>query len=114
MPPLAPALSPAFGLAVADFLGATLGPLPVFDDASVLPALSVFAESLADFLLFFGLSVSEAEEAELLVVLAVGNALVLGLRDGAFCFLFFLFDFSSAELLEEAELLELFFDFDES
>ena len=111
------AFSPALGLAVADFLGATFGPLPVFVEESALAALALLFELLpeADFLPFFGLSDSEADEAELLVVLVVGNAFVLGLRDGAFCFLLVLvlFDFSS-ELLEEAELLELFFDLEES
>lgn len=94
-----------------------MGPFPVFDEESVLATLAVLVElsPLADFLLFFGLSDSEADEAELLVVLVVGNAFVLGLRDGVFCFLLVLvlFDFSS-ELLEEAELLELFFDLEES
>ena len=109
------ALSPALGLAVADFLGATLGPLPVFEEESVLAALAVLLSLLADFLLFLGLSDSEADEAELLVALVAGNAFVLGLRDGALAFLLVLvlFDFSS-ELLEEAELLELFFDLEES
>ena len=111
---LAVAFSPALGLAVADFLGAILGPLPAFVEASALAALAALVELFcADFLLFFGLSDSEAEEAELLVVLVVGKAFVLGLRDGTFCFLFLFFDFSS-ELLEEAELLELFFDLEES
>ncbi len=103
---LAP-FSPAFGLAVADFLGATLGPpatLASFLAVATVPFLLPF---------FAGLSDSEAEEAELLVALAVGKALVLGLRDGTF--LVFFFDFSS-ELLEaeEAELLELFFESEES
>ena len=60
-----------------------------------------------------GLSDSEAEDAELLVALAVGKAFVLGLLDGAF--LAFFFDFSSELLVaEEAELFELFLDFEES
>ena len=110
------AFSPALGLAVADFLGAILGPLPAFADESALAALAeaLFELFCADFLLFFGLSDSEAEEAELLVVLVVGKAFVLGLRDGTFCFLFLFFDDFSSELLEEAELLELFFDLEES
>lgn len=62
---------------------------------------------------FLGLSDSEADEAELLVVLVTGAALVLGRLEGAF--LAFFLDFSS-ELLdaEEAELLELFLDLEES
>ena len=103
---LAP-FSPALGLAVADFLGAILG------GPALLSPLDPGAV-VADFLFFFGISDSEAEEAELLVVRVVGKALVLGLRDGTF--LAFFLDLSSAELLEdldEAELLELFLDLDE-
>lgn len=97
---LAP-FSPAFGFAVADFLGAIFGRL----------LLASFFELLNFF--FLGLSDSEAEDAELRVVLAMGAALVLGRLDGAF--LGFFLDFSS-ELLEaeEAELLELFLDLEES
>ena len=79
-----------------------------------MPPASFFA--LADCppaFFFLGLSDSEADEAELLVVLVTGAALVLGRLDGAF-FGFF-FDLSS-ELLEaeDAELLELFLDLEES
>ena len=97
---LAP-FSPAFGLAVADILGAILGRLFL---ASFL--------ALPDFF-FLGLSDSEAEDAELRVVLAMGAAFVLGRLEGAF--LGFFLDFSS-ELLEaeEAELFEDFFDLEES
>ena len=105
-------LSPALGLAVADFFGATLVALvsALEDDGALL---------LAAFLLdFFGLSDSEADEAELLVVLVVGNALVLGLLEGTFLdllaflslLLLLLLAFSSlAELLESVELF--FLDF---
>ena len=67
---------------------------------------------LPDFF-FLGLSDSDAEDAELRVVLAMGAALVLGRLEGAF--LGFFLDFSS-ELLEaeEAELFELFLDLEES
>ena len=106
-------LSPALGLAVADFFGATLVALvsALEDDGALL---------LAAFLLdFLGLSDSEADEAELLVVLVVGNALVLGLLEGTFLDLLaflsllellLLLAFSSlAELLESVELF--FLDF---
>ena len=114
-------LSPALGLAVADFLG------PWTLVALVSAFLAFFsAFLLSAFLLdFFGLSDSEAEEAELLVVLVVGNALVLGLLEGTFLdflsffsllllelLLSFAFPASSAELLLELdESVELFLDF---
>ena len=79
----------------------------------LLPPASFFELPDCPVFFFFGLSDSEADEAELLVVLVTGAALVLGRLDGAF-FGFF-FDLSS-ELLEadEAELLELFLDLEES
>ena len=111
---LAP-FSPALGLAVADALGAILG-FALVEAPSDLAALESVL-FLSDFLLFFGLSDSEAEEAELLVALAVGKAFVLGLLEGTFFFLSLFFEaFCSSELLlEEAELFELlFFDLEES
>ena len=105
-------LSPALGLAVADFLGpwTLVALVSSFDDFGAF-LLSAF---LLD---FFGLSDSEADDAELLVVLVVGNALVLGRLEGTFLvllaflslllelFLFALFP-SSAELLLALELDE--------
>ena len=104
--------SPALGLAVADFLGpwTLVALVSSFDDFGAF-LLSAF---LLD---FFGLSDSEADDAELLVVLVVGNALVLGRLEGTFLvllaflslllelFLFALFP-SSAELLLALELDE--------
>ena len=60
------------------------------------------------FLVFFGLSDSEAEEAELLVVRVEGKALVLGLLEGTF--LAFFLVFSSAELLEFEESVDFFLE----
>jgi hypothetical protein len=100
--------SPAFGLAVAvaDFLGAALGP------PAALPSAFEPADDFFDFV-FDRLSDSEADEAELRIVLVVGKALVLGRREGTF--LDFFFDFSSPELTErdDADPLELFLDFAE-
>ena len=86
-----------FGFAVADFLGATFVAL-----ASALGTLDPV------FLVFFGLSDSEAEEAELLVVRVEGKALVLGLLEGTF--LAFFLVFSSAELLEFEESVDFFLE----
>ena len=86
-----------FGLAVADFFGATFVAL-----ASALGTLDPV------FLVFFGLSDSEAEEAELLVVRVEGKALVLGLLEGTF--LAFFLVFSSAELLEFEESVDFFLE----
>ncbi len=96
--------SPAFGLAVADFLGATfVEALASFLPPIAEPAFTGFC------LLCFDLFVdsdSEALEADERVVLVVGSALVLGRRDGGFL-VFCFFDLSS-ELSEE----ELFFELD--
>ena len=88
-------LSPAFGLAVADFFGATF--------------LTSAAFEAWPFLAFFGLlSDSDADEAELRVFLVVGSAFVLGLRDGVFFGeAFFLALLSELEVPEDPELLEL-------
>lgn len=84
---------------MADFLGAILGPAPpaLLPLGSALPLASFLPDFLADFLAA-GLSDSDADEAELRVVLVVGNAFVLGLREGAFLLLCFFLDFSSPEL----------------
>ena len=76
-----------FTLAAADFFGATF--------VGLTSVLGAFAP---DFFAFLGLSDSDADEAELRVVLVVGKAFVLGLLEGTF--LLFFLDFSSAELLE--------------
>ena len=108
---LAEALGLALGLAVAvaDFFGAILG-VTCLTLSFLLAELPPEPEAFL-FPFFVCISDSEAEEAELRVVL--GKALVLGLRDGTF-FAFF-FDALASELLdaEEAELLELFLDLDE-
>ena len=82
---------------MADFFGATFSVLESFLLAADFCFCFCFDLPLTD-------SDSEALEADDLVVLVVGNAFVLGLRDGGF--LAFLFFDLSSELSDE----ELFLD----